>query len=99
MPKTAFFAYPAEPKFIGDTILESIPNAREKHGLIITPWPKLKIIGLKLDNLIREKITGTDFLLAEVTYPNFNVYYEIGYAIGQHKPFRVGHELFRGEGE
>jgi hypothetical protein len=35
MPKTAFFAYPAEPKFIGDTILESIPNAREKHGLII----------------------------------------------------------------
>jgi hypothetical protein len=87
MPKSAFFAYPAQPQFVGDTIVDSIPKARTNHDLIISPWSKLNIIGLKLDTLIREKIAGSDFLLAEVTYPNFNVYYEVGYAVGRQKPF------------
>ncbi len=87
MPKTAFFAYPADPALIGGAISEAIPEARQACDLIITPWPKLKIIGLKLDDLIRDKILMADFLLADVTYPNFNVYYEIGYAVGQQKLF------------
>jgi hypothetical protein len=87
MPRTAFFAYPAEPKFLADTIEQSVPKVRAARDLIVSPWSKLPIIGLKLNNLIRERIAGADFLLADVTYPNFNVYYEIGYAVGQHKPF------------
>jgi hypothetical protein len=87
MPRTAFFAYPAKPNFLGDAIQEAVPKARGDHDLIITPWPKLNILGLKLDDLIREKIAAADFLLADVTYPNFNVYYEIGYAVGNQKPF------------
>jgi hypothetical protein len=87
MTKTAFFAYPAEPQFLGDAIQEAILRVRSANDLIITPWTKLNIIGLKLDNLIRERLAGADFILADVTYPNFNVYYEIGYAAGQQKPF------------
>jgi hypothetical protein len=87
MPRTAFFAYPAQPQFLSDAIQDSIPSARTTHDLIITPWSKLNIIGLKLDDLIRERIAGADFLIADVTHPNFNVYYEIGYAVGREKPF------------
>jgi hypothetical protein len=87
MTKTAFYAYPAEPKFLGDAIQDVIPRARSAYDLIITPWSKMNIIGLKLDNLIRERLAGADFILADVTYPNFNVYYEIGYAAGRQKPF------------
>jgi hypothetical protein len=87
MPRTAFFAYPEQPRFLGDAIQDSIAGVRTTHDLIITPWPELNIIGLKLDNLIRERIAGADFLIADVTYPNFNVYYEIGYAVGREKPF------------
>jgi hypothetical protein len=74
MPRTAFFAYPEQPRFLGDAIQDSIAGVRTTHDLIITPWPELNIIGLKLDNLIRERIAGADFLIADVTYPNFNVY-------------------------
>jgi hypothetical protein len=87
MSRTAFFAYPAEPQFLGDAIQDSVSGARTDHDVIITPWPELNIIGLKLDNLIRDRIAGADFLIADVTYPNFNVYYEIGYAVGREKPF------------
>jgi hypothetical protein len=87
MAKTAFFAYPAEPKFVGQAIQDTITKARSAGDLIITPWSKLNTIGLKLDDLIRERLAGADFILADVTYPNFNVYYEIGYAVGHQKPF------------
>jgi len=86
MPKTALFAYPAQPALIGDTISESITKIDKTRDIIITPWPKLSIIGLKIDNLIRDRILSSDFLVADITYPNFNVYYEIGCAVGQQKP-------------
>jgi len=46
----------------------------------------MNIVGLKIDNLIRDKINSANFLAADITKPNFNVYYEIGYAIGRGKP-------------
>jgi hypothetical protein len=89
MTKTAFFAYPGQPQFIGNTIHDMIPMVRSANDLLITPWPKLNIIGLKLDNLIRERVASADLILADVTYPNFNVYYEIGYSVGRQKPFVI----------
>lgn len=86
MPKTAFFSYPSEPALLGETILEAIAKIDKSRNLLVTPWRKLNVIGLKIDDLIRDRIEGADFLIADVTYPNFNVYYEIGYAIGRQKP-------------
>ncbi len=60
-----------------------------KNILKITPWPKLPIYGLKIDDLIRDKITDADILIGDVTVPNFNVYYEIGFAIGSGKPVLI----------
>ena len=42
--------------------------------------------GFKLDRLIRDQIAEADCLAADITYPNHNVFYEIGYAIALGKP-------------
>jgi hypothetical protein len=82
MPKTAFFAYPS-----ADPIMSTADEAvREVRAIHVTPWPHMNTFGYRLDNLIREQIDTADFLLADVTIPNFNVYYEIGYCIGSGKP-------------
>ncbi|MGY3574486.1 hypothetical protein [Bradyrhizobium sp. USDA 4504] len=81
MSKTAFFAYPSsEP--INSTADEAVREVQEVH---VTPWPHMNTYGYRLDDLIREQIDAADFLLADITIPNFNVYYEIGYCIGSGK--------------
>ncbi len=46
----------------------------------------MNILGFKLDDLIRDEITNADVLLADITYPNHNVLYEIGFAMASGKP-------------
>ena len=46
----------------------------------------MRTVGFKIDDLIRERIKDADFLVADITYPNYNVLYEIGYAIAVGKP-------------
>jgi hypothetical protein len=89
MTLRGFFAYPSEPAFIQVTVDELCDRIADKKKFAITPWPAMRVQGLKIDNLIREKIRDADFLLADITYPNFNVYYEIGFCIGSRKPFFV----------
>ena len=36
---------------------------------------KCRLWALKLDDLIRDEIRNADLLIADVTYPNFNVFY------------------------
>lgn len=81
----AFIAYPSEPRLIPEAIRDAI-DLSQTSRLRLLPWERVPIIGLKLDDLIREKIAGCDVLLADITYPNFNVYYEIGYAIAHDTP-------------
>ena len=86
MPQKAFFAYPAGSRPISDAISTAVSELKAGNDLLITPWESLSIVGLKLDRLIREKMSEADFLIADITLPNFNVYYEIGYTFGLRKP-------------
>lgn len=83
--KTAFFAYPGGIPIVGEAVTGVI-ELSVGSKLTIKPWEKMKIVGLKLDDLIREEIRESDLLIADVTYPNFNVYYEMGYAAALGKP-------------
>ncbi|WP_370126124.1 P-loop ATPase, Sll1717 family [Bradyrhizobium ottawaense] len=74
---------------IGITVDELCNRIADKKKIAFTPWPALQVQGLKIDKLIRERIREADFVAADITYPNFNVYYEIGYCIGSRKPFFV----------
>ena len=85
MQATGFFAYPVVSTIVTDAILGAVELSKSE-GVQLKPWQKLTIVGFKIDDLIREQIHDVQFLVADITYPNYNVLYEIGYAIAVGKP-------------
>jgi hypothetical protein len=81
-----FFAYPASPREIGD-VIEAASERVTSGGVHVgfSTWRALDIAG----HFISEEVTGTlesaDFMVADITRLNFNVTYELGFAIGRSK--------------
>jgi len=83
MNQTAFFAYPAVPAQLGETIERALAQLRAmKDDLAITPWTALDIAGHFISDEVKLKVEETDFFVADITFLNFNVVYELGCAIG-----------------
>ena len=79
----AFFAYPSS---LPD-IVQAIHGAKtilltSHRDLELNLWEENDISGRPLTDPIFEGIGQADFLVADVTAINFNVTFEIGYAIG-----------------
>ncbi|EKB1982493.1 hypothetical protein ONF77_004448 [Vibrio parahaemolyticus] len=85
MKQKGFFAYAAEPRDIGDTIESSIQKVNSKGNVAVESWKALDIVGHFISEQVVSKIEECDFLLADISILNFNVTYEIGYAIGKGK--------------
>ena len=86
--KTAFYAYPAMPAKIGQTIEDTIDNINEKDGPIsVSSWKSLDIVGQFISDKVLTGIDYADIFIADISVLNFNVTYEIGYAIGRKKEF------------
>ncbi|MGO7689961.1 P-loop ATPase, Sll1717 family [Rhizobium ruizarguesonis] len=84
--RTAFFAHPGSPPELARTIQIACDKAIPGHiGLSIVPWPQMDVFGQSIGDKVREDIAAADILVGDITVPNLNVYYEIGYAIGQGK--------------
>jgi len=84
--KSAFFAFPDSPPDLVAPIQVStaaVKNSDAKIGL--QTWPQMAIFGSNIPDVIKSNIGNIDVLICGVTYPNLNVYYEIGYAIGAGK--------------
>jgi hypothetical protein len=73
-------AYPSQPREIGVVIQET---ARLVPGL--STWEENDIPGRFIIEPILEQIETSDHLAADITRLNFNVSYEIGYAIGRQR--------------
>ncbi|MEG9502827.1 MAG: hypothetical protein MIN69_13380 [Methylorubrum extorquens] len=86
MPKTGFFAFPNQPSSVGASVRAATDVLKQNFDINVTPWPEMVVQGIQIATLIRERITSADFLAGDITHPNFNVYYEFGYALGQGKP-------------
>ena len=84
MPK-AFVAYPGKEQIVGSTIREAA-ELSASEPLQLEPWESLSVIGFKIDNLIRWQLDEVDALVADITYPNNNVFYEMGFAASIGKP-------------
>ena len=83
---TGFVAYPSVPEQIGDSIRTGCKRLLTlKANHVLTPWESSDIAGYCLTDPILESIKVSDLLVADVTRLNFNVTYEIGYAIGRQK--------------
>lgn len=84
---SAFFAYPARPSEFTQTIDAAVELATKAESkLDLEPWPQMEIFGESIDDKIREEISSRHVTYCDVTFPNTNVYYEIGFAIGSGKP-------------
>ncbi len=85
--RNAFFAYPAEPSAIGACIESAVQSMRQRSGQTgLETWRNLDICGQFIAGQVLSKITKKDALIADITKLNFNVLYEIGFAIGIRKP-------------
>ena len=87
---SAFFAYPGGNREIVSAISNAVSLLREQQKKIqIHTWPENDISGRPLTDPIFENIQASDALVADVTFMNFNVVFEIGYAIGFGKSIRL----------
>jgi energy-coupling factor transporter ATP-binding protein EcfA2 len=85
MTKTYFFAYASKPVHVGDTITAASARLRSA-SLKVIPWQELEIAGNFIRNQVLNAIEDCDLFIADLSVANFNVSYEIGYAIGTGKP-------------
>lgn len=85
MSTKVFAAYPASPTPIGDCMLAAVDKL--KASLIeFHPWQQNDVCGIVLTDPIFSEIEAATALVADITKPNFNVTFEIGYAIAKGKP-------------
>lgn len=82
----AFFAYTAAPPELGETIERALERMLQlKASLAVASWRALDIGGHFIPLEIETRIEDVDFVVADITFLNFNVTYEAGYAIGKGK--------------
>lgn len=84
--KKAFFAYPGTPTDLAGPINAAAKLlANQANAPDLKVWPQMNVFGANLPDEIRKNILWADVVICDVTSPNLNVYYEIGYAIGSGK--------------
>jgi hypothetical protein len=82
----ALFAYPSRPAQIGQTIRAAIDATRIAFPkLRVKSWEENDVAGRFLVEPILTEIDAATFVVADITRINFNVVFEIGYAIGRRK--------------
>ncbi|MBA9077291.1 P-loop ATPase, Sll1717 family [Rufibacter quisquiliarum] len=80
-----FFAYPGKPDQISEPI-ETAAKFLNNTAFQVTTWKMLDIAGAFIRNEIIAKINQEEVFVADITRLNFNVTYEVAYAIGKGKP-------------
>ncbi len=80
-------AYPSSPEDISMTIVRAIEklHKQESFGYELKTWEENDIPGRFINSEILARIKEGNILIADITRLNFNVVFEIGYAIGQGK--------------
>ena len=85
--RNSFFAYPADPAAVGQVVDTAAENVRTRSGTNdLVTWRHLDVCGHFVADQVLGHIEKKAVLIADITRLNFNVLYEIGFAIGQSKP-------------
>lgn len=80
-----FYAYASEPAQIGQTIEQAVIATKTATRMKVLTWKSIDIPGQFISSKVLESIESCAFLIADISVLNFNVTYEIGYAIGKQK--------------
>jgi Cdc6-like AAA superfamily ATPase len=81
----AFFAYSSHKLDLIEDIRKAVKIINESKSIAITTWEDLAIGGKYIINGILESIDRCDLFICDLTYLNYNVLYELGYAISKEK--------------
>lgn len=80
-----FYAYASAPDEIGQTVEQAVKAVNASPRVTVETWKALDIPGHFISEKVLEGIDTCTFLIADISVLNFNVTYEIGYAIGKRK--------------
>lgn len=80
-----FYAYPSSPSTLGITIEDAVTGLNRDQDARMDTWKALDIPGNFIAEKVLEGIESSDIFAADISVINFNVTYEIGYAIGNGK--------------
>jgi hypothetical protein len=83
--RNAFFAYTSEPFDLRETINAAVKDFNSSQEINLRAWEANDISGRPLVNPILAGIDKSEFIVADITSPNPNVSFEIGYALGAGK--------------
>jgi hypothetical protein len=88
--RDAFFAYPGDPETVGSTIERACEAIRMRTGAkSIMTWRNMEVCGDFIATKVLTSIDSHQVMIADITRLNFNVIYEIGYAIGKGRPVYI----------
>jgi hypothetical protein len=80
---SAFFVYPSYPPILADTIREAVSKLRDHTSNDNwKTWEQLNVGGKIIFCEICKAIRAADIIIANITTLNFNVLFEVGYALG-----------------
>ncbi len=85
-PKTVFYAYSSFDSALVQTIEAAITDANKSRALRIKPWTQMRVAGRIIVTEILSEINKAQMFACDLTYPNPNVMFELGYAIARRKP-------------
>lgn len=98
---SGLIAYPSKPEEIGQTILRCLEKIQQRenfHELI--SWEENDIPGRFITTEVLTRIESGSIFIADITRLNFNVVFEIGYAIGcKKRAFLIRNENIRIESD
>lgn len=84
-----FVAYPSQPPLRRETVTEAVNLINTTGVCQLTRWEDLRVSGRLVVDEVLDAIARSDFSMFELTAPNENVLFELGYAIGIGKPVWV----------
>lgn len=88
----AFVAFPSNPPSIKEIQLEFVSKINKTDIVDLYPWTDMSISGKPIISEICKNIDDSDLFLADITYHNSNVLFELGYAIAKKKRVWLLHD-------
>lgn len=85
-PQDGFFAYPNATQFVSDAIESAVRKNNSINRHQVKSWRQMEIAGSFIRDEVLSSIENSTVVFADISCLNFNVTYEIGYAIGKKKP-------------
>ena len=81
-----FFAYPSSPDIVGATVEHALQNLRDRSGVTaVQSWRQSDIAGRFVAEQVLNKIVDVPAFAGDITQLNFNVTYEIAFALAKGK--------------